>query len=129
MSVKVRFVSTTERINLVKYIVVSPLHQDIPLGIPCVSQLTVRLRPQQWAIEACVPGDVEKVHFSVFPNALTSCEVIRVESPPQGRRGDVTLQQHKVATWNGGYMHALGHSGSTEAVVVRSAIKCVPKEQ
>ena len=52
---KCQFQSEMVTIDRVWDFYVGPVHHDVILGVPCVTQWKARLRPLQAAIEVCAP--------------------------------------------------------------------------
>ena len=86
---------------------VGPVHHDIILGTPWMTQWKARMRPLQAGVEVCMPGDEERVHLSVLPTMFTSSTVSGVEPVPQRNEEITAPRQPGVAAEAGGEKHAL----------------------
>ena len=64
----------------------------------------------------------------MLPFALTLTKVRKVESVSQDKQVDVIPKQHQFASWNGGYVHALGHTCSTKADIVGNSPQPLPSK-
>lgn len=115
---KCAFVSTGSPINLVRDFYIGPVRRDMTLGMPWATQWKVRMRTQEGAIEVLAPGAEERVHLSMLPTAVAPYTVRGVERASQDKEWDMTPKHHRTGTWNGGDMHALGHTASTKAPIV-----------
>ena len=104
--VKCQFQSEMGTIDTVWDFYVGPVHHDVILGMPWVTQWKARMRPLQAAIEGCAPGDEERVHLSVPPTTLTSSNVSWVEPLPQRNEEITAPRQLRVAAEAGGEKHA-----------------------
>ena len=121
--------STTDPINVVLDFYIRPVHKDMILGTPWVTQWKVCMRLQHGAIEVCVQGDDGRVNLAVLRTAITLSRVRRVESTYEDKEGDAAPNQHQIGNRNGGHMRALIHSGSTRAAVLEDSLQRVPEEQ
>ena len=108
---------------------VEPVHHDLILGMPWVTQWKARTRPLQAAIEVCVPGDEETVHLSVFPTTLTSSNVSGVESVPQRNEEITAPRQPGVAAEAGEEKHAPRPNEHGKGALLEDSLHLTPEEQ
>ena len=85
------------------------------------------MRPRQEAFEVCAPGVNERVHLSVLSTVPTSVKVRVVGTVSQYKDGDTAPTQQRIAAWNDGGMHVLGHTGSTQAAMLRVSLQLTPE--
>ena len=45
------------------------------------------------------------------------------------KKADVPPKQHRIATWNGGDLHTLGHTGSNKGAVVEDSLQLTSEKQ
>ena len=114
LSVKCGLVSTTGSIMVIRHFNICPVHRGMRPRMPWLTQQKVLMRPEQGAIEACAPGDDERVHLLLLRIVLTTSTVSGMELACRNNVGDATPMQHQNAAWNGTDMHALGDTGSTK---------------
>ena len=86
-AVKCQFNTDSGVLSMVRDFYVGPVHHDMILGMPWVTEWNARMGPQQGAIAVSAPGNTERVHLSVFPTKLTSSTVSGVESAPRWNEG------------------------------------------
>lgn len=82
-AVKCQFRTESGLLSMVRDFYVGPVHHDMILGMPWVTEWSARMGPRQGVIDVKAPGNNERVHLSVFPIKLTSSMVSGVESAPQ----------------------------------------------
>ena len=87
-------------------------------------------RSQQGVIEVCASEADKDVHLSARLTALTSPKVRGVDSTSQDKKRDVTPKQPRIGAWDGGDMHAVGHTGSSTAAIYWGAsLPVTPEEE
>ena len=116
--VKCQFQSEVGTTDTVWDFYVGPVHHDVILGMPWVTQWKARMRPLQAAIEVCAPGDEERVHLSVLPTTLTSSNVSGVEPVPQRTEEIFAPRQLGVAAEAGGEKHAPRPNGDGKGALL-----------
>ncbi|CDJ26978.1 uncharacterized protein EMH_0027970 [Eimeria mitis] len=75
-------------INMESDLYVEPVHHEIILGMPSVTQWKTQMRSSDDNIEAYPRGSDASVHLSEFPTVFASSMLKGVETVPQTRRSD-----------------------------------------
>ena len=96
-AVKCQFRTESGLLGMVRDFYVGPVHHDMILGMPWVTEWNARMGPRQGVIDVKAPGNCERVHLSVFPTNLTSSMVSGVESAPRRNEDEQTQGSPTVA--------------------------------
>ena len=87
------------------------------------------MRPLQVAIEACTPGDEERVHLYILPTTLTSSTVSGMEPVPQRNEENTAPRQPGVAAEAGGEKHAPRPNGNGKGALLDDSLHLTPEAQ
>lgn len=114
---------------MVRDFYVGPVHHAVILGMPWVTQWKARMRPQEGAVEVCVPGDNERVHLSVSSVALTCSMVRGLESAPQRSEGDISPKQQQGAAEGGDDLPIRCEQGTRKGAKLGDFLQLTPEVQ
>ena len=121
-AVKCQFKADSGVLCMIRDFYVGPVHHDMILGMPWVTEWNARMGPHQGAIAISAPGNAERVHLSALPTKLTSSTVSGVESAPQrneGGRTQVSAAAAKPEESDGG---ATCSNDSGESAILSEAV-------
>ncbi|CDJ28180.1 uncharacterized protein EMH_0099790 [Eimeria mitis] len=116
MSVKCSISSKAGHIPMTRDVYVGPVHHDLILGMPWVTQWKAQMRPSGGAVEVIPPGSDERVHLSALPTAFASGS--DKASPPC-----------KGTEENNGGTHALRRVALVQRDVLGESIQLTPEER
>ncbi|CDJ34054.1 uncharacterized protein EMH_0087490 [Eimeria mitis] len=124
MGVKCSISSKTGHIPMTRDFYVGPVHHDIILGMPWVTQWKAQMRSSDCAIEVIPPGSDERVHLSALPTAFASSMVRGVETVSEEKGSDEASPPCRGTEENNGGTHALRHDGLAKTAVLGESIQC-----
>ncbi|CDJ28545.1 uncharacterized protein EMH_0041750 [Eimeria mitis] len=108
---------------------VGPVHHNIILGMPWVTQWNAQMRSPDDAMWVFPPGSSESVHLSELSTASASSMVREAETVSQGERSVEALMQWRGTEGNGGDMHAIGLDSFAKTAVLQDPIQLGPEER
>ena len=127
--VKCQFQSEMGTIDTVWDFYVGPVHHDVILGMPWVTQWKACMRPLQATIEVCAPGDEERVPLPALPTTRTSSNVSGVEPVHQRNEENTAPRQPGVAAEAGGEKHTPRPNGDGKGALLEDSLHLTPEEQ
>ena len=129
MGVKCSISSKTGHIPMTRDFYVGPVHHDIILGMPWVTQWKAQMRSSDGAIEVIPPGSDERVHLSALPTAFASSMVRGVETVSEEKGSNEVSPPCRGTEENNGGTRALRHDGLAKTPVLGESIQLTPEER
>ena len=116
-------------ICMIRDFYVGPVHHDIILGMPWMTQWEARPRQENGQIEVSVPGKGKRIQLLTSPVARTPSMVSGVQSVPFHLKGGPTTGQQLAAEGEGDAMHAFCLSEPTKLAILEDSIKLSAADQ
>ena len=123
-AVKCQLYGDSGPIYMTRDFYVGPVHHDIILGMPWMTQWEARPQPKCGRIEVSAPGKNEKIHLSISPIEYTSSMVSGVQSVPFDNKDGPMIGQQLAAGGEGEGMHAsFRRKEPTKAAILKDSIQ------